>query len=123
MQAVNRQHGLGDEVERAALHVRRHGLQRVAPRAGEVAQRAHAANVAHQHAHGAEGVAQRERQGAAQHGVVLVARQHARFLALEEVARDGQALGGEGQRVGAEVPLHGLGVEAESAVFVRAVSQ
>ena len=121
--AIGTEHRLGNQIQCLALHLCRHRLQRVAARTGEVAQRAQATNVAHQHTHGAEGVAQRVRQRTAQHGVVFVAGQHARFLALKKVACDGQTLGGKSDGVGAQVPLNGFWVQAKSVVFVAAVGQ
>ena len=117
-EAVGRKQAARQLRQRLALRADRHRLQRVAARTGEVAQGAHTADLARQHADRAGRVVDRIAERAAQHGVILVRRQRPRFLALEQVARDRQALHSEGQRVAAQVEHQGVRVDAEAVVFV-----
>ena len=105
-------------VERAPLRRGGHRLQRVAPAARMVTQRAHAADLARQDAGRAAGVADRIVDRASQHRVVEIRTQRAILLTRDQLAHDGQALLGEGNRVVAQVHLQRLGVDAERVVLV-----
>ena len=95
-------------------------MQRVAARAGEVAQGAHAADLAGEHTDRAGRVVDRIAERTAQHRVVLVQRQASCFLALEQVAGDGQALRGKGEGVVAQVEHQRVRVDAQGVVLIGA---
>ena len=82
----------GEQVQRLSLQRRVDRLQRIAAAAGEVAQRAHAADLPRQNARRDAGVVHRIAHRAAQHRIAVFALQAARLLALDQVARDLEAL-------------------------------
>ncbi|EWS57824.1 hypothetical protein Y694_04242 [Methylibium sp. T29-B] len=121
--AVGRQQAARQRVERQALLRGRQRLQRVSPAARRITQRPHAADLARQHGRGTAQIAQRIADRAPQHRVVAARRQRAPLLARQQVARDREALAGEGHRIVAEVELQRLGVDAQRVVLVGAVGQ
>ena len=121
--AVGREEARREHRQCGALLVGWHRQQRIAASAGVIAQRAHAADLARQHAGDTAHVAQRIRHRAAQHRIVFVGRELARFLARQQIARDVEALARERNDVGAEVELQRLGIDAEEVVFIGAVRQ